>query len=151
MPLLEEDAVVEANVPYRAWLNAARGRAKDLQWLMARFAAINLPEKNSTSDTEVYQASGKRRLSDHQVQEARNPSPRLEAFRRNNLSKAGKKTSNRKPWSPSNSSCSLIAYRLHLVKSALLYHQIFPRLLPQLRLSARHINLYRMNPPSRDH
>lgn len=45
MPLLEEDAVVEANVPYRDWLDAARGRAKDLQWLMARFGVINLPEK----------------------------------------------------------------------------------------------------------
>lgn len=45
MPLLEEDAVVEANVPYRDWLDAARGQAKDLQWLMARFGALNLPEK----------------------------------------------------------------------------------------------------------
>ena len=28
MPLLEEDATVEANVPYREWLRAARGRSR---------------------------------------------------------------------------------------------------------------------------
>ena len=45
MPLLEEDAVVEANVPYRDWLRAARGRTKDLQWLIERFGALDLSEK----------------------------------------------------------------------------------------------------------
>lgn len=45
MPLLEEDALVEANVPYREWINAAKGREKDLQWIIARFAALNLPDK----------------------------------------------------------------------------------------------------------
>jgi hypothetical protein len=45
MPLLEEDALVEANVPYREWINAAKGREKDLQWMIARFAALNLPGK----------------------------------------------------------------------------------------------------------
>lgn len=45
LPLLEEDAVVEANVPYLEWIRAAKGRAKDLQWLIARFAALNLPAK----------------------------------------------------------------------------------------------------------
>lgn len=45
MPLLEEDATVEANVPYREWINAARGRTKDLEWLVARFEGLDLSDK----------------------------------------------------------------------------------------------------------
>ncbi len=37
MPLLEEDANVEANVPYRKWLAAARGRQAEISWLVERF------------------------------------------------------------------------------------------------------------------
>ena len=37
LPLLEEDAMVEAHVPYRGWLRAAIGREKELVWLMKRF------------------------------------------------------------------------------------------------------------------
>jgi hypothetical protein len=37
MPLLEEDAFVEANVPYREWLAAARQGRKELAWLIERF------------------------------------------------------------------------------------------------------------------
>lgn len=49
MPLLEEDASVEANVPYMEWLRAAsvrRGRGKDeLTWLMQRFESLSLTDK----------------------------------------------------------------------------------------------------------
>jgi hypothetical protein len=44
MPLLEEDANVEANVPYREWLAAARGRESELAWLVERFDKLPLPE-----------------------------------------------------------------------------------------------------------
>ena len=37
MPLLEEDAFVEANIPYRSWLRAARGAASEVAWLIRRF------------------------------------------------------------------------------------------------------------------
>ncbi|HEX3184135.1 MAG TPA: hypothetical protein VHQ94_05030 [Pyrinomonadaceae bacterium] len=37
MPLLAEDASVEAHVPYREWLDAARGRRPELAWLIERF------------------------------------------------------------------------------------------------------------------
>lgn len=37
MPLLEEDAFVEANVPYRKWLRAARNGLAELPWLIERF------------------------------------------------------------------------------------------------------------------
>ena len=45
MPLLEEDANVEANVPYREWLAAARGREAELTWLVARFDELALPDR----------------------------------------------------------------------------------------------------------
>jgi len=45
MPLLEEDANVEANVPYRRWLAAARGRQTELAWLIERFDKLPLSHK----------------------------------------------------------------------------------------------------------
>jgi len=44
MPLLAEDAFVEANVPYREWLAAARGRSSELVWLMEQFDKLPKPE-----------------------------------------------------------------------------------------------------------
>ena len=45
MPLLEEDSSVEANVPYRAWLAAARGKQSELAWLIDRFDQLARPDK----------------------------------------------------------------------------------------------------------
>jgi hypothetical protein len=45
MPLLEEDALVEANVPYRSWLAAARGRRSELAWLIEQFDKLPKPDK----------------------------------------------------------------------------------------------------------
>jgi hypothetical protein len=45
MPLLEEDANVEANVPYRKWLAAARGNRSELLWLIDRFDKLPKLEK----------------------------------------------------------------------------------------------------------
>jgi hypothetical protein len=43
MPLLEEDATVEANIPWLTWLNAARGRGNLLPWLLKQFSNLPLP------------------------------------------------------------------------------------------------------------
>jgi hypothetical protein len=52
MPLLEEDAAVEANVPYQTWLRSACSRnEKDLQWLVRQFDSLNKTEKEKA---EVY-------------------------------------------------------------------------------------------------
>jgi len=40
IPLLREDSDVEASIPWRAWLDAARGRERDLAWLMRRFEQL---------------------------------------------------------------------------------------------------------------
>lgn len=51
LPLLEEDAMVEAHVPYRDWLHAATGRADELVWLMQRFESLKLSD---TAKAELY-------------------------------------------------------------------------------------------------
>jgi hypothetical protein len=54
MPLLEEDAFVEANVPYPDWLKAASGRGRrELPWLLQRFASLRLADKEKA---ELYNA-----------------------------------------------------------------------------------------------
>jgi hypothetical protein len=45
IPLLEEDANVEANIPWLRWLDAARGRQRPLAWLVSRFARLPLPSR----------------------------------------------------------------------------------------------------------
>jgi hypothetical protein len=42
VPLLEEEALADANVPYRRWIDAARlKREDDLAWLLERFASLD--------------------------------------------------------------------------------------------------------------
>lgn len=54
LPLLEEDALVEANVPYRRWLQSAKGRTHhDLTWLIERFERLSLSEKEKA---ELYES-----------------------------------------------------------------------------------------------
>jgi hypothetical protein len=48
-PLLEEDSLIEANVPYRNWLTAARGRRDELPWLVQQFQQLLLSEKEKGS------------------------------------------------------------------------------------------------------
>ncbi len=45
IPLLEEDADVEANIPWTRWLDAARGRENPLSWLIRRFQQLPLPDR----------------------------------------------------------------------------------------------------------
>ena len=46
LPLLDDDAYVEADVPYPAWLRAAKGRpGHDLAWLLSRFERLPLAER----------------------------------------------------------------------------------------------------------
>ena len=45
IPMLEEDADVEANIPWRNWLDAARGRENPLPWLIQRFEQLPLPAR----------------------------------------------------------------------------------------------------------
>lgn len=54
LPLLEEDALVEANVPYPDWLRAAKGRkGSELKWLIERFERLPLSGKEKA---ELYES-----------------------------------------------------------------------------------------------
>ncbi len=43
IPLLDEDAAVEANIPWQRWLDLARGKRQPLEWLVGRFEQLALP------------------------------------------------------------------------------------------------------------
>src|SRR6266550_1073638 len=45
LPLLEEEGMVEAHVPYRDYLRAAKGRTNEFVWLIERFKSLKLLEK----------------------------------------------------------------------------------------------------------
>jgi hypothetical protein len=51
LPLLEEDAIVEAHVPYRLWLRAAKGRRNDLGWIIRRFDSLKI---SNQAKAELY-------------------------------------------------------------------------------------------------
>lgn len=53
LPLLADDAMVEAHVPYHEWLEAARGRQHELSWLMKRFGTLASSDKQRA---ELYDA-----------------------------------------------------------------------------------------------
>jgi hypothetical protein len=48
-PLLEEDSLTEANVPYLDWLRAARGRQNELPWLIQQFQRLRVSEKEKAA------------------------------------------------------------------------------------------------------
>lgn len=53
LPLLSDDAMVEAHVPFREWLQAAAGRQKEIVWLIERFESLDISEKEKS---ELYDA-----------------------------------------------------------------------------------------------
>jgi hypothetical protein len=48
IPLLAEDADVEANIPWRRWLDAARGGERDLEWLIRQFSQLLVTARERT-------------------------------------------------------------------------------------------------------
>jgi hypothetical protein len=54
LPLLKEDALVEANVPYRKWLRSAKpARIGELHWLITRFESLPTSDDEKA---EIYEA-----------------------------------------------------------------------------------------------
>jgi hypothetical protein len=51
IPLLEEDAYVEANVPYREWLRFARNGKTEVRWLVEQFERL---PRNDNERAELY-------------------------------------------------------------------------------------------------
>lgn len=55
LPLLEEEALEDANVPYRTYLRAADRAGDELEWLLTRIAKLPIPERERA---ERYEALG---------------------------------------------------------------------------------------------
>ena len=51
IPLLKEDADVEADIPWRLWLDAARGHERDLEWLIRQFEQLSVTDRERA---EIY-------------------------------------------------------------------------------------------------
>jgi hypothetical protein len=81
LPLLEDDAYVEADVPYLQWLRAAEGGSRrDLAWLVRRFEnlPLSLPER-----AELYDSLGltvRWRLDNLRASRTRNRRPVRKIF-----------------------------------------------------------------------
>src|SRR3984957_16772214 len=52
VPLLAEDSYVEANIPWRRWLDAARGPERDVKWLIRRFERFPVGESGKDRSRE---------------------------------------------------------------------------------------------------
>ena len=52
VPLLAEDSYVEANIPWRRWLDAARGPERDVKWLIRRFERFQVGESGKDRSRE---------------------------------------------------------------------------------------------------
>ncbi|MFZ3211687.1 MAG: hypothetical protein WA188_09235 [Terriglobales bacterium] len=55
IPLLADDADVEADVPFREWLQAAAGKRNPLLWLLERFERLSISGREKT---ELYNSLG---------------------------------------------------------------------------------------------
>jgi hypothetical protein len=79
LPLLEEEALADAGVPYLEWLTAGRGRVRDLDWLLSRFEALPLSEREKAErfDATAVVTSWELGRSSFSRTLLRKPGPRL--------------------------------------------------------------------------
>jgi hypothetical protein len=72
IPLLEEDADVEANIPWQRWLDAARGRQDPLPWFLKQFANLSLAPRQQAELYESLRLPIRWRLENLKVSRTRN-------------------------------------------------------------------------------
>ncbi|MGB7600245.1 MAG: hypothetical protein WBM24_08070 [Candidatus Sulfotelmatobacter sp.] len=72
IPLLEEDADVEANIPWQNWLDAARGHESPLPWLVRRFEQLPLPERQRAELYDSFHLPIRWRLENLKLSRTRN-------------------------------------------------------------------------------
>lgn len=72
IPLLEEDADVEANIPWSRWIDAARGRKNSLAWLLDRFAQLPLPGRQQAELYDSLRLPVRWRLGNLKLSRTRN-------------------------------------------------------------------------------
>ena len=54
IPLLEEDSDVEASIPWRRWLDSARGRKPDVEWFIRQFENLSKQGTAERAVNEIY-------------------------------------------------------------------------------------------------
>jgi hypothetical protein len=72
IPLLEEDAEVEANIPWQRWLDSARGRQAPLPWLLSRFLQLPLPAQQQAELYDSLRVPIRWRLENLKLSRTRN-------------------------------------------------------------------------------
>src|SRR5256714_3666176 len=73
VPLMAEDTLVEANIPYRDWVQAAKPEAmSDLAWLVAQFEQSDLSEREKSAAYDTLELWIRWRLDDSLAARSRN-------------------------------------------------------------------------------
>jgi hypothetical protein len=81
LPLLNEDAAVEAEIPWRKWLETAQGsRSTSPGWLIGRFDALPLPASEKARLYESLHMPIRWRLENSRISRTRNSRPVQNVF-----------------------------------------------------------------------
>ena len=81
MPLLEEDTLAEANIPWRKWLEAAQGnRSNNPAWLVERFGALQLSDDEKSRLYDSLRMPIRWRLENYRLSRTRNSRPVRRVF-----------------------------------------------------------------------
>ena len=81
IPLLNEDATVEADIPWREWLEAAQGGTRNSPaWLIERFDALPLSGVEKAGLLESLHMPIRWRLENSRISRTRNSRPVREVF-----------------------------------------------------------------------
>lgn len=80
IPLLREDSDVEANIPWRRWLDEARGRKRDCEWLIRRFEEMPVPERERAEFYDSLRIPVRWRLDNLKIARTRNWRPPRQLF-----------------------------------------------------------------------
>jgi hypothetical protein len=73
IPLLEEDSLVEANIPWRKWLDAAQGnRSASPGWLVKQFEALPISDTEKTRAYDALHMPVRWRLENSHLSRTRN-------------------------------------------------------------------------------
>jgi hypothetical protein len=81
MPLLEEDTLAEANIPWRRWLETAQGsKTRSPEWLIERFNSSPLPDVEKSRLYDSLHMPILWRLENSRISRTRNWRPARRAF-----------------------------------------------------------------------
>lgn len=80
IPLLEDDAYVEADTPWRRWLEAAAGKKRVPSWLISRFEQLPLPLQQKSELYESLRMPLRWSLQNSVISRTRNWRPVRSAF-----------------------------------------------------------------------